>query len=102
MEERDGKIVLVARYGITGTGPVQLEARLAVATWDGREDDPPAGAERPRVHSWTTTEGAVHDERCTVTGPAEIDLVVVPVADTATDISVTATPLVLEQEQFAS
>lgn len=102
VEERDGNVVLVARYGITGTGSVQLEARLAVATWDGREDDPPAGAERPRVHSWTTTEGAVHDERCTVTGPAEIDLVVVPVADTATDISVTATPLVLEQEQFAS
>jgi hypothetical protein len=99
VEERDGDVVLVARYGVGGSGPVQLEARLSVATWDGREDDPPAGAERPRVRSWTTAEGAIHDDRCTVLAPAEVDLVVVPVADTATDINIVATPLAQVQGQ---
>lgn len=98
VEERDGEVVLVARYAIAGAGPVQLEARLTVATWDGREDDPPAGAERPRLRSWTTTDGTVRDERCTVVAPTEVELVVVPVADTATDITVAARLLATGEE----
>ncbi|WP_209305552.1 hypothetical protein, partial [Blastococcus sp. CT_GayMR20] len=90
VEERDGMVVLVARYRVAAAGPVQLEARLSVATWEGRENDPPAGAERPRVGSWTTGRGTVHSDRCIVFPPDEVDLVVVPVADTATDITVVA------------
>ena len=93
VQERDGAVVLVARYAVTGPGPVRLEARLSVATWDGREDDPPAGADRPRVRSWTTTQGTVYDDRCTMTTPDEVELVVIPVPDTATDIAVAATTL---------
>lgn len=99
VQERDGKIVLAARYAVTAPGPVRLEARLSVATWDGREDDPPAGADRPSVSSWTTSEGTFLGDFCTIHPPAEVELVVLPVADTATDISVIAAPLLDEQDQ---
>lgn len=93
IEAADGAIVLVARYGVMTAGPVQLTARLSVATWEGREDDPPVGAARPQVREWRTAHGTITDESCTVDGPTEVDLVIVPVPDTATDMSVAATPL---------
>ncbi|MGY1813288.1 hypothetical protein [Blastococcus sp. SYSU D00820] len=92
LEEMDGALVVVARYGIDAVGPLLLEARLAVATWEGREDDPPAGAERPRVWQWHTTDGAVRTATCTVVGPTEVGLVVTPVPDTATEVGLVATP----------
>lgn len=96
VQERDGEVVLVARYAVSGGGPVQLEARVSVATWEGREDDPPAGAERPRIRSWHTASGAAPEEHPIVMAPTEVELVVVPVADTATDISVVAKPVSTE------
>ncbi|MGY1858079.1 hypothetical protein [Modestobacter sp. SYSU DS0290] len=93
IEMRDGAVVLVARYGVTTPGPLQLTARLSIVTWEGREDDPPAGAARPRVREWHTTRGRTSDETCLVEGPTEVDLVVVPVPDTATDVTVLATSL---------
>ncbi|MEU2349865.1 hypothetical protein [Modestobacter sp. NPDC049651] len=93
IEMRDGSVVLVARYGVTAPGPLQLTARLSIVTWEGREDDPPAGAGRPRVREWHTAHGSTNDETCLVEGPTEVDLVVVPVPDTATDVTVLATPL---------
>jgi hypothetical protein len=93
LEELQGTLVVVARYGIGAVGPVQLEARLAVATWEGRENEPPAGAERPQVRQWHTADGTVTDDRCTVVGPTEVGLVVTPVPDTATEIGLVATPL---------
>ncbi|WP_104524526.1 hypothetical protein [Blastococcus atacamensis] len=93
IEAANGSVVLVARYAVTTPGPVRLDARLSVATWEGREDEPPAGAARPMVREWRTAHGTVTDEFCVVNGPAEVELVVVPVPDTATDMSVVATPL---------
>ncbi|WP_166531524.1 hypothetical protein [Blastococcus xanthinilyticus] len=92
LEEIEGALVVVARYGIDALGSVRLEARLAVATWEGREDEPPAGAERPRVRHWSTPDGVVAGDSCTLVGPAEVDLVVTPVPDTATEIGLVATP----------
>ncbi|GHE08379.1 hypothetical protein [Klenkia taihuensis] len=91
VEDDAGSVVLIARYAVTAQGPVRLEARLSIATLEGREDDPPAGAARPRVKHWRTVDGVVAANACVVDGPTEVDLVVVPVADTATDISVIAT-----------
>ncbi|MGY1703559.1 hypothetical protein ACI79C_03220 [Geodermatophilus sp. SYSU D00697] len=93
IQESEGAIVLVARYGVAAEGPVRLEARLAIVTWEGREDDPPAGAARPRVVHWRTAQSTIAEEACTVDGPAEVELVVLPVPDTATDVSVVATSL---------
>ncbi len=87
-EERDGTAVLVARYAVTGPGPARLDARLSVVTWDGREDDPPAGADQPRIRSWTTSEGTTNSDHCLVNLPDQVELVVTPVHDTATNISV--------------
>jgi hypothetical protein len=91
VEDDAGSVVLVARYAVTAQGPVQLEARLSIATLEGREDDPPAGAARPRVKHWRTGDRVFNEDVCVVDGPTEIDLVVVPVMDTATDIAVVAT-----------
>jgi hypothetical protein len=91
VEDDAGSVVLVARYAVTAQGPVQLEARLSIATLEGREDDPPAGAARPRVKQWRNGDRVVDEDLCLVDGPAEVDLVVVPVPDTATDIVVVAT-----------
>ena len=93
IEDDDGAIVLVARYSVSSLGPTRLEARLSIATLEGREDDPPAGAARPTVRRWRTEEGESTDDFFIVEGPAEIELVVVPVRDTATEVSVVATPL---------
>ncbi len=93
IEESDGGIVVVARYSVAAEGPVRLDARLSVVTWEGREDDPPAGAARPRVLHWQVGPTRIAGDACTVESPAEVDLVVVPVPDTATDISVVATPV---------
>lgn len=100
VEERDGAIVVATRYAVTTPGPVRLDARLSVATWDGREDAPPAGADRPRVLAWTTPDETVPGDWCTVRESGEIELVVRPVADTATDISVIAT--LLDDESLES
>lgn len=102
VEERDGAIVLTARYAVTTPGPVRLDARLSVVTWDGREDEPPAGADRPRVLSWTTSKGTVADAWCSIDASDEVELVVVPVADTATDINVVARLLDDEPSQDIS
>lgn len=93
LEELEGTLVVVARYGIDAVGPVRLGARLAVSTWEGREDDPPAGAERPSVRHWRTSDGVFTGDTCTLVGPAEVDLVVNPVPDTATEIGLVAMPL---------
>jgi len=91
VEDDAGSVVLVARYAVNAQGPVQLEARLSIATLEGREDDPPAGAARPRVKHWRAGDRVVDEGLCMVDGPIEVDLVVIPVADTATDIAVVAT-----------
>jgi hypothetical protein len=91
VEDQDGRVVVVQRFSVAGSGPIELAARLSVATWDGREDEAPAGAAVPTVRSWLTPDGEVNDERCVVTAPAEVDLVVVPVPDTVTDIAVVGT-----------
>lgn len=88
VEERDGDVVVVQRFAVTGPGPVRLNARLAVATWEGREDDAPAGAAHPAVRCWVTSTGVEHAEVCIVDSPSEVDLVVDPVPDTVTDIAV--------------
>jgi len=91
-EERGDAVVLVARYAVTGPGPARIDARLTVVTWDGREDEPPVDADRPRVRSWTTAAGTTEGDHCVVHPPDEVELVVVPVPDTATDVAVIATP----------
>ena len=88
VEERDGRVVVVQRFSVDGPGTVELTAQLSVATPDGREDDAPADAARPTVRSWLTPDGEVDDNRCTVTPPTEVELVIVPVPDTVTDIAV--------------
>jgi hypothetical protein len=86
--DQDGEVVVVQRFAVSGPGPVRLDARLSVATLDGREDEAPAGADRPRVRSWTTPSGEVHDDWCVVVTPAKVGLTVVPVPDTVTDIGI--------------
>lgn len=91
VEDRGGSVVVVQRFSVTGPSPVELEARLSVATWEGREEEAPAGAAQPTVHSWATSSGEIHDERCAVATPAEVELTIVPVPDTITDIAVVGT-----------
>jgi hypothetical protein len=93
VEERDGIVVVVQRFSVGGLGRVELEARLSVATSDGREDDAPADAARPTVRSWLTPDSEIHDDRCSVTAPTEVELVIVPVPDTVTDIAVVGVSL---------
>lgn len=92
VEGRGGRVVIVQRFAVAGPGPVRLEARLAVVTGDGgREDESPAGAARPLVGAWITPAGEEHSESCVVATPSEVELVVLPVADTITDIGVVGT-----------
>ncbi|MGY1777099.1 hypothetical protein ACI8AV_14665 [Geodermatophilus sp. SYSU D00804] len=93
VEESDGGIVLAARYGVVDEGPVRLDARLSIAAWEGRENDPPAGAAQPRVLHWQAGRARFTGDTCTVDGPVEVDLVVLPVPDTATEMRVVATPV---------
>ncbi|WP_448617253.1 hypothetical protein [Geodermatophilus sp. URMC 65] len=94
VEDRDGAVVVVQRFSVTGAGPVELTARLAVATWEGgREEEAPVGAARPEVWAWTTPDGEIRAETCTVPAPAEVALAIVPVPDTVTDIAVVGTTL---------
>jgi hypothetical protein len=88
VEERGGDVVVVQKFAVTGPGPVRLSARLAVATWEGREDEAPAGAAQPVVRCWVTSAGVERAEACIVESPSEVDLVVDPVLDTVTDIAV--------------
>ncbi|USC17299.1 MULTISPECIES: hypothetical protein [Rhodococcus] len=88
VEERDGDVVVVQRFAVTGPAPVRLNARLAVATWEGREGEAPAGAAVPTVRCWVTPAGVEQTEACMVDSPCEVDLVVDPVPDTVTDIAV--------------
>ncbi|GAA1840599.1 hypothetical protein GCM10009772_17820 [Pseudonocardia alni subsp. carboxydivorans] len=100
VDERDGRVVLVQRFSVTGPGPVRLEPRLSVGLGDrAREDEAPVGAARPRVLSWFTADGEQTGETCTVSTPSEVELVVVPVPNTITDISVVGTRV---QEGIAS
>lgn len=91
VEDREGTVLVVQRFAVTGPGMVKLQARLSVATWDGREEEAPAGADRPRVHSWTTSWVEALTETCTLNTPIEVTLAVTPVPDTVTDIAVTGT-----------
>lgn len=93
IETMDGAVVLVARYGVTTPDPVELTARVSIVAWEGRENEPPAGAAQPRVREWRTAHGTVLGEACRLVGPAEVELIVVPVPDTATDMSVVVTPV---------
>lgn len=93
-EERDGRVVVVQRFTVTGSGPVRLEARLAVGLGARREDEPPAGAAQPLVDAWTVSDGTVHrTASCDIDAPAEVELAVVPVPNTLTDITVVGAPL---------
>jgi hypothetical protein len=47
------------------------------------------GAARPEVLGWSTIDGPRTTDTCVVSGPSEVELVVLPVPDTITDISVT-------------
>jgi hypothetical protein len=90
IEERDGRVVLVQRFAVTGSGPVLLQARLSIGLGDrAREDEAPVGAARPEVLGWSTSDGTPTTDTCVVSGPSEVELVVLPVPDTITDISVT-------------
>lgn len=92
VDEREGKVVLVQRFSVTGPGPVLLRARLSVGLGErGREDEAPVGAARPEVLFWTTGTLLRRTETCVVDSPSEIELVVLPVPDTITDIDVTGT-----------
>lgn len=88
VEDRDGQVVIRQRFLVEGEGLVKLEARLSIATWDGREDAAPAGAERPTVRSWTTPWGEALTPVLRTTAPVEVELEVLPVRDTVTDIEV--------------
>jgi hypothetical protein len=88
VEDRAGEVVVVQRFAVSGPGPVRLDARLSVATWEGREAEAPAGAARPTVRFWVTPTGEERDDSCVVDSPAEVDLVIDPVLDTVTDIGV--------------
>lgn len=90
--ERDGRVVLVQRFSVTGPGPVRLQARLSVGLGQrATENEAPVGAARPEVVAWSTSSGDHTTEACVVGSPSEVDLVVSPVPDTITDISVTGT-----------
>lgn len=92
VDEREDRIVLTQRFSVTGPGPVLLRARLSVGLGErGREDDAPVGAARPEVLFWTSDTGLRRTETCVVDSPSEVELVVLPVSDTITDIAVTGT-----------
>jgi hypothetical protein len=97
VQEQEDGVVLVQRFAVSGPGPVRLAARLSIATWDGREDDAPADAGRPTIRSWRTSAGESHTELCTVESPSEVELTVVPVPDTVTEIAVTGTSAAKEE-----
>ncbi|GAA1251857.1 hypothetical protein GCM10009609_14010 [Pseudonocardia aurantiaca] len=89
VDERDGRVVLVQRFSVTGPGPVLLESRLSVGLGDrAREDETPVGAARPQVLAWLTPDGEQVGATCLVASPSEVELVVLPVPDTITDIVV--------------
>ena len=90
VDEREGKVVLTQRFSVSGPGPILLQARLSVGLGErGREDEAPVGAARPQVLFWATVTGLRRAETCVVDSPAEVELVVMPVPDTITDIAVT-------------
>ncbi|MBB4687359.1 hypothetical protein [Amycolatopsis jiangsuensis] len=92
VDEHEGRIFLVQRFSITGPGPVRLQARLSVGLGDrAKEDEAPVGAARPQVVRWVTPEGQSGSETCVVASPSEVELVVLPVPDTITDIAVVGT-----------
>ncbi|MHC1558098.1 hypothetical protein ACR9E3_04035 [Actinomycetospora sp. C-140] len=92
IDERDGHAVLVQRFAVGGSNRTHLEARLSVGLGErSKEDEAPAGAEHPRVLVWSTPTGDIDGDTCVVDPPVEIDLVVLPVPDTMTDISVVGT-----------
>ncbi len=90
VEELDGRVALVQEVRVAGEGRAELTCSLAVGTSVGREDEPPAGGLSPTVHSWRVPEWTVTGERCRVTAPATVHLVVRPIENTLTEISVTA------------
>lgn len=94
VDERDGRVVLVQRFAVTGPGPAVLRADLSIGLGErAKENDAPEGAAGPKVLLWVTPDGDVDGESCVITVPAEVDLVVLPVPDTITDISVIGSPV---------
>ena len=90
VEELDGGVALVQELRIDGEGRTNLTCSLGVGTSAGREDDPPAGVLPPTLHSWRTPDGTTTSERCTVWAPGTVYIVVRPVEDTLTEITVAA------------
>lgn len=89
IDVREGRVVLAQRFSVTGPGPVLLRARLTVGLGErGREDDAPVGAARPEILHWTTGTGLRKTGTCVVDSPSEVELVVLPVPHTITDVSV--------------
>ena len=92
IDERNGQVVLVQRFSVTGPGPIVLRARLSVGLGErGREDEAPVGAGRPQVLGWATGLDEHMSETCVVGSPSEVELIVLPVPDTITEITVTGT-----------
>jgi hypothetical protein len=99
VDEHEGRAVLIQRFSVTGPGPVTLQARLSVGLGArAREDETPVGAARPEVLGWLTADGPRNGDTCEVASPSEVELVIVPVADTITDITVTG----IRSEELAS
>ena len=89
VDELDGRVVLVQDFTVSGPGPASLRAEVSVGLGErSREDEAPAGASRPEVLHWTTADGTYRGDTLVVGSPAEVRLVVLPVPDTLTDISV--------------
>lgn len=89
VDELDGRVVLVQDFIVSGPGPANLRAEVSVGLGErAREDEAPAGASRPEVLHWTTADGTYRGVTCVVGSPAEVRLVVLPVPDTLTAISV--------------
>ncbi|WP_134732659.1 hypothetical protein [Amycolatopsis nivea] len=89
VDEHGGRVVLVQRFSVTGPGPVLLQARLSVGLGDrAREDEAPVGAACPQVLRWATPYGLWESETCIVASPSQVELAVLPVSDTITDITV--------------
>ncbi|MEJ2888857.1 hypothetical protein [Actinomycetospora aeridis] len=92
VHERDGRAVLVQQFSVIGNGRARLESKLSVGLGErSREDEAPVGAARPHVLAWSTPEGEMTGDICVVSSPSEVELVVLPAADTITDITVTCT-----------
>ncbi len=92
VDEHEGRVVVKQRFSVTGPGPVLLQAQLSVGLGDrSREDEAPIGAAHPQLLFWTTHDGPCRSKTCIVASPSEVEIAVLPVPDTITDIMVVGT-----------